>query len=51
MEKIKVIIADDNVHFCKLIREDLEKYNDIVKSYSVISHKYDSKSILCVNII
>lgn len=27
--KIKVIIADDNVHFCKFIREYLEKYNDI----------------------
>ena len=27
--KIKVIIADDNVYFCKLIREYLEKYNDI----------------------
>ena len=28
-EKIKIIIADDNVHFCKFIREYLEKYNDI----------------------
>lgn len=27
--KIKVIIADDNVHFCKFIKEYLEKYNDI----------------------
>ena len=27
--KIKVIIADDNVHFCKFIREYLEKYNGI----------------------
>ena len=27
--KIKVIITDDNVHFCKFIREYLEKYNDI----------------------
>ena len=29
MKKIKVIIADDNIHFCKFIREYLEKYNDI----------------------
>lgn len=27
--KIKVIIADDNVHFCKFIKEYLKKYNDI----------------------
>lgn len=27
--KIKVIIADDNIHFCKFVREYLEKYNDI----------------------
>lgn len=27
--KIKVIIADDNVHFCKFIKKYLEKYNDI----------------------
>lgn len=29
MKKIKVIIADDNIHFCKFIREYLERYDDI----------------------
>lgn len=28
-KKIKVIIADDNIHFCKFIREYLERYDDI----------------------
>ena len=27
--KIKVIIADDNIHICKFIKEYLEKYNDV----------------------
>lgn len=29
LNKIKIIIADDNVHICKFIKEYLEKYNDI----------------------
>ena len=29
LRKIKVIIADDNIHVCKFIKEYLEKYNDI----------------------
>lgn len=28
-EKIKIIIADDNVHICEFIRKFLEKYEDI----------------------
>lgn len=28
-EKIRIIIADDNTHICKFIREFLEKYEDI----------------------
>ena len=28
-EKIKIIIADDNVHMCEFIRKFLEKYEDI----------------------
>ena len=29
LRKIKVIIADDNIHVCKFIKEYLEKYNDM----------------------
>lgn len=28
-EKIKIIIADDNIHMCKFIKDFLEKYEDI----------------------
>ena len=29
LEKIKVIIAEDNIHICKFIEENLKKHNDI----------------------
>lgn len=29
MNKIKIIIADDNIHICKFIKEFLEKYEEI----------------------
>lgn len=29
LEKIRVIIAEDNIHICKFIEENLKKYNDI----------------------
>lgn len=28
-EKIKIIIADDNIHICNFVRKFLEKYEDI----------------------
>ena len=29
LEKIRVIIAEDNIHICKFIEENLKKHNDI----------------------